>query len=154
MFITSDSSSWFSAEDEYSHENITIYSFLSPKLDLLQSLIEKKTAESWGQFQKSYGGILKIVYSLKDHEISAIHTLLQFYDPPLRCFTFPDYHIGLTLEDYASLLGGVNQKSDSFPSVYKEIGVSGDGKSSLFEHIYDKRQAWMKDPSIQILWPL
>ena len=34
-----------------------------------------------------------------------LSTLVQFYDPMYRCFTFPDYQLMLTLEEYSYLLG-------------------------------------------------
>ncbi|KAI5438919.1 hypothetical protein KIW84_024588 [Lathyrus oleraceus] len=34
-----------------------------------------------------------------------IHTLVQFYDPPLRCFTFQHYQLAPTLEEYSYILG-------------------------------------------------
>ncbi|PNX96378.1 ribulose bisphosphate carboxylase small chain 3A [Trifolium pratense] len=35
----------------------------------------------------------------------AIITLGQFYDPPLRCFTFQDFQLAPTLEEFAKILG-------------------------------------------------
>ena len=32
-------------------------------------------------------------------------TLVQFYDPLYRCFTFPDYQLMHTLEEYSYILG-------------------------------------------------
>lgn len=40
-----------------------------------------------------------------DINTTFIHTLMQFYDPPLRCFTFQDYHLTPTLEEYSHILG-------------------------------------------------
>ena len=34
-----------------------------------------------------------------------LSVLVQFYDPLYRCFTFPDYQLVPTLEEYAHLLG-------------------------------------------------
>ncbi|XP_050895131.1 uncharacterized protein LOC127101722 [Lathyrus oleraceus] len=34
-----------------------------------------------------------------------MHTLVQFYDPPLRCFTFQEYQLAPTLEEYSHILG-------------------------------------------------
>ncbi|XP_050920369.1 uncharacterized protein LOC127138005 [Lathyrus oleraceus] len=34
-----------------------------------------------------------------------VHTLVQFYDPPLRYFTFQDYQLAPTLEEYSHILG-------------------------------------------------
>ena len=35
----------------------------------------------------------------------AITALTQFYDPPLRCFTFQDFQLAPTLEEYGLILG-------------------------------------------------
>lgn len=37
-------------------------------------------------------------------EEGLLHTLVQFYDPVYHCFTFPDYQLMPTLEEYAQLL--------------------------------------------------
>ncbi|XP_050889383.1 uncharacterized protein LOC127094618 [Lathyrus oleraceus] len=37
--------------------------------------------------------------------ITTLHTLVQFYDPPLRCFTVQDYQLAPTLEEYSHILG-------------------------------------------------
>ncbi|KAI5383764.1 hypothetical protein KIW84_070936 [Lathyrus oleraceus] len=63
------------------------------------------TPDHVGMFRGAYGSILKMVFRLTDSDRSAIHTLLQFYDPGLRCFVFPDYLLGPLMEDYASILG-------------------------------------------------
>ena len=63
------------------------------------------TPDHVGVFREAYGDILKLVFRLTDSDRSAIHTLLQFYDPGLRCFVFPDYLLGPLMEDYASILG-------------------------------------------------
>ncbi|XP_058741720.1 uncharacterized protein LOC131614108 [Vicia villosa] len=39
------------------------------------------------------------------YEQEGVHTLLQFYNPSLRCFTFTDYLLVLTLEEYSLFLG-------------------------------------------------
>jgi hypothetical protein len=35
----------------------------------------------------------------------ALTTLAQFYDSPIRCFTFKDFQLAPTLEDFAKILG-------------------------------------------------
>jgi hypothetical protein len=68
-------------------------------------MIALSTPDRVGLFRETYGGILKLVFRLTDSDRSAIYTLLQFYDPGLRCFVFPDYLLGPLMEDYASILG-------------------------------------------------
>lgn len=53
-------------------------------------------------FASEYGNILFFLHSGIDDQ--AINMLLQFYDPELRCFTFQDYQLAPTLEEYSSLL--------------------------------------------------
>ncbi|KAI5420525.1 hypothetical protein KIW84_044360 [Lathyrus oleraceus] len=55
-------------------------------------------------FRKEYGLILSFITVLSKDQHDALFTLLPFYDPPLRCFTFPDYILVPTLEEVVSFL--------------------------------------------------
>ncbi|KAI5422501.1 hypothetical protein KIW84_045804 [Lathyrus oleraceus] len=81
------------------------YSFFDPEIGVLKDMIALITPDHVGMFREAYGSILKMVFRLSDNDRSAIHTLLQFYDPGLRCFVFPDYLLGPLMEEYASILG-------------------------------------------------
>ena len=54
-------------------------------------------------FHKTYGKI----WDLATIEVSveAIASLTQYYDQPLRCFTFGDFQLVLTVEEYEEILG-------------------------------------------------
>ena len=54
-------------------------------------------------FHLRYGGLLTILRTNVEEKL--VHTLVQFYDPVFRCFTFPDFQLVPTLEAYSSLLG-------------------------------------------------
>ncbi|KAI5382321.1 hypothetical protein KIW84_UN0018 [Lathyrus oleraceus] len=82
-----------------------VYSFFDPEIGVLRDMIALITPDHVGMFRETYGGILKLVFRLTDNDKSAIHTLLQFYDPGLRCFIFPNYLLGPLMEDYASIMG-------------------------------------------------
>ncbi|KAI5388954.1 hypothetical protein KIW84_074560 [Lathyrus oleraceus] len=82
-----------------------VYSFFNPEIGVLRDMIALITPDHVGMFREAYGGILKLVFRLTDTDKGAIHTFLQFYDPGLRCFVFPDYLLGPLMEDYASILG-------------------------------------------------
>ncbi|KAI5426710.1 hypothetical protein KIW84_032225 [Lathyrus oleraceus] len=82
-----------------------VYSFFDPEISGLRDMIALITPDHVGMFQEAYGGIMKLVFRLTDSDRSVIHTLLQLYDPGLRCFVFPDYLLGPLMEDYASILG-------------------------------------------------
>ncbi|KEH26781.1 hypothetical protein MTR_6g072855 [Medicago truncatula] len=53
-------------------------------------------------FRLRYGGWLTILRTNVEEKL--VHTLVQFYDPSFRCFTFPDFQLVLTLEAYSHLL--------------------------------------------------
>src|ERR1043165_6352229 len=63
---------------------------------LVKDLIER-------EFRKDHGNILPLL--MEDYEFYAMQSLLQFYDSELRCFTFQDYQLAPTLEEYSFLLG-------------------------------------------------
>ncbi|KAI5389745.1 hypothetical protein KIW84_075152 [Lathyrus oleraceus] len=50
-----------------------------------------------------------------------LQTLLQFYDPELRCFTFQDYQLAPTLEEYSILLNVPIRYQVPFLDVPKEV---------------------------------
>jgi hypothetical protein len=51
-------------------------------------------------------------------QIEVVTALAQFYDPPLRCFTFQDFQLAPTLEEFGQILGYRRKKL--FP--YKGMG--------------------------------
>ena len=53
-------------------------------------------------FKKRYGNLLPLVNDF--YEEWALKVLLRFYDPQLRYFTFQDYQLAPTLEEYAYIL--------------------------------------------------
>ena len=76
------------------------YSFRIPdvgKLKELASLVEDPS-----DFRKCYGTLLTVLNTNVDEGL--LKTFVQFYDPVYRCFTFPDYQLMPTLEEYAHIL--------------------------------------------------
>lgn len=85
-------------------DNVT-YRFPKIHLSSLQQLYERSPLHNHLKFKEEYGRITGFVKGqMTKHQEKGVHTLLQFYDPPLRCFTFPDYQIAPTLEEYSNLL--------------------------------------------------
>lgn len=71
----------------------------------LLQLYERSTLNNNVKFKEYFGRIVGFLKApMNEHQEKAVHTLLQFYDPPLRCFTFPDYQISPTLEEFSNLL--------------------------------------------------
>ncbi|KAI5420327.1 hypothetical protein KIW84_044204 [Lathyrus oleraceus] len=80
------------------------YKFPVVGLEPIQQLMKLMDHDSLEGFRKDYGLILSFVTVLSKDQHDALFTLLQFYDPLLRCFTFPDYIMVPTLEEVASFL--------------------------------------------------
>lgn len=76
------------------------FSLISPNLDELRKLIPAVT-DPLG-FTDRYGALLPLL-SVQMKE-GLLQTLIQFYDPVYHCFTFPDYQLMPTLEEYSQLL--------------------------------------------------
>ena len=54
-------------------------------------------------FKQRHGKLLSVLFA--DVVEGLLSILVQFYDPLYQCFTFPDYQLVPTLEEYAHLLG-------------------------------------------------
>ncbi|KAH1188220.1 hypothetical protein GmHk_U059817 [Glycine max] len=54
-------------------------------------------------FRKTYGKILEL--TIAEVSIEAIASLTQYYDQPLRCFTFADFQLVPTIEEFEEILG-------------------------------------------------
>jgi len=65
-------------------------------------------------FHLRHGGLLTILRTNVEEKL--VHTLVQFYDPVFRCFTFPDFQLVPTLEAYSSLLDLPVAKGTPFTS--------------------------------------
>ncbi|RDX86858.1 hypothetical protein CR513_31753, partial [Mucuna pruriens] len=54
-------------------------------------------------FERRHGNLLHLLNV--DIQPATLEALVQYYDPPARCFTFRDFQIAPTLEEYERLLG-------------------------------------------------
>ncbi|XP_050915653.1 uncharacterized protein LOC127130729 [Lathyrus oleraceus] len=84
-------------------KNIHSYKFVEPQLTVLRGLRARLDLGNKDDFKTSYGNLLGILNT--EVNTTVVHTLVQFYDPPLRCFTFQDYQLAPTLEEYSHILG-------------------------------------------------
>ena len=67
----------------------------------LKDLISRVPEDS--PFTKRHGRLLSLVTSSIEEEM--IKVLVQFFDPLHHCFTFPDYQLVPTLEEFSQLMG-------------------------------------------------
>ena len=54
-------------------------------------------------FTEKHGRLLNLVTAKPDEEM--LKVLFQFFDPLHHCFTFPDYQLVPTMEEFSQLLG-------------------------------------------------
>ncbi|CAL5207433.1 unnamed protein product [Lathyrus oleraceus] len=86
---------------DYGRRNTKKYSFRCPDLKELRKLASFLLDPL--DFKQRHVKLLSILST--DVVEGLLSVLVQFYDPIYRCFTFPDYQLVPTLEEYAHLLG-------------------------------------------------
>ncbi|XP_050909591.1 uncharacterized protein LOC127123416 [Lathyrus oleraceus] len=87
---------------ELSKRNIYSFNFKDPDLKKLRNLVSQMHPVYRINFGKNYGNLLSILNQQVDH--TTLITLAQFYDLPLRCFTFQDFQLAPTLEEFEHLV--------------------------------------------------
>ncbi|KAI5397427.1 hypothetical protein KIW84_063296 [Lathyrus oleraceus] len=95
------------------------YSFHREPLTSLIELSNFVTGGNQKVFVDQYGDLLTLLKMVVDPV--PLQTLLQFYDPELRCFTFQDYQLAPTLEEYSILMNVPIKYQVPFLDVPKEI---------------------------------
>jgi len=68
----------------------------------LRELVKKMTTTQKDAFRKEYGNLLNLLEI--EVQTPAIIALAQYYDPPLRCFTFQDFQLVPTVEEFEQIL--------------------------------------------------
>ena len=70
-------------------------------LSKLRELVSRVPESS--QFNRRHGHLLSL--GTASFEESMMSVLFQFFDPKRHCFTFPDYKLVPTLEEFSKILG-------------------------------------------------
>ncbi|KAI5417411.1 hypothetical protein KIW84_042135 [Lathyrus oleraceus] len=86
---------------ERQRRNTKKYNFRQPDLKELRNLTSY-VLDPLG-FKARFGKLLPLLTTQVDEGLMSV--LVQFYDPLYRCFTFPDFQLLPTLEEYAYLVG-------------------------------------------------
>ena len=94
------------------------YTYKSPNLDDIERLITLIT--DLEGFKSRYGNLLSLLRVKRKMDLGLFSTLLQFYDPLYHCFTFPDYQLVPTLEEYSCLIGLPVLEDSPFPIMEKD----------------------------------
>ena len=75
-----------SKEVDTSIEHTKVYKFLKLVLDDLRDLGLHMVFKNQDDFKKTDGNLISLLNTKVDTKV--VQTLIQFYDSPLRCFTF------------------------------------------------------------------
>ncbi|XP_050914797.1 uncharacterized protein LOC127129703 [Lathyrus oleraceus] len=78
------------------------YKLKDSKVDELRKLNEFLTEDYRVAFKQAYGNLLGVLSTKEDSGL--MFTFAQFYDPMLHCFTFQDFLLAPTLEEFSHLL--------------------------------------------------
>lgn len=78
------------------------YKLRDSKVDELRKLSECLTEDYRVDFKQDYGNLLGVLNTKEDSGL--MFTFAQFYDHTLHCFTFQDFLLAPTLEEFAHLL--------------------------------------------------
>lgn len=95
-------------------------------MDTLLDLISKVTPFKKNNFICRYGLILDLLTTSVD--VFALMALSQYYDPPLRCFTFKDFQLVPTIEEYDRLLGWYVKDHPPFTNLGRRLISESDAE--------------------------
>src|SRR3954468_845189 len=95
---------------------------LVPGIKKLRIIRDKMSANGLNRFVGRYGDILDLLKVKVQEE--AITALIQFYDLPLRCFTFQDFQLAPTLEEIDTMLGFSRIKKEFYTGAEKKVEIS------------------------------
>src|SRR4051812_12356799 len=93
-----------------------------PDIKKLRNIRDKMSSTALNRFEGRYGDILDLLKVKVQEE--AITALIQFYDPPLRCFTFQDFQLTPTLEEMDAMLGFSRIKKVFYTGAGKRVEMS------------------------------
>lgn len=74
-----------------------------PEVESLKTLSRMLKKTQRLNFARRYGKIIDLLDV--NVQLESITAVTQFYDPPLRCFTFRDFQLAPTLEEFEQILG-------------------------------------------------
>ena len=76
---------------------------IDSNLSGLREIVQQMKTIQKNAFKKRHGNLLRLLNV--EVQASAVTALAQYYDPPLRCFTFQDFQLAPTIEEFEQILG-------------------------------------------------
>ena len=105
-----------------SRKNNPHINFKIPNIQILLRLRGKVKHAQLNNFHTRYGWILELLDVDVDH--NALKALVKFFDPSLRCFTFQDFQMVPTIEEFERLLNWPLKDSVPFTKLGESIDAS------------------------------
>jgi len=93
---------------------------IDSNLNGLREIVQQMKTIQKNAFKKRYGNLLRLLNV--EVQASAVTALAQYYDPPLRCFTFQDFQLAPVVEEFEQILG--LSVEDKVPYRYSEQRAS------------------------------
>lgn len=99
-------------------KNTFSFRYKEPRLDSFKSM-SSKIAPVKFKCYATYGDILDMVNESVDY--MALTTLAQYHDVPMCCFTFPDFQMAPTLEEFERILNRSIKDHNPFPKIEEDF---------------------------------
>lgn len=93
-------------------KNTFSFRYKEPQIVSLKILSSRVTSVKDKRFRATYGNILDLLNEKVNY--GALTILAQYYDIPLRCFTFPNFQLSPTLEEIERLLNRLIKEYNPF----------------------------------------
>ena len=82
---------------------------VKPDMTKIKAIKGKLFEIALKMFTRRYGDTLDL--TKVEVQLDVVSSLIQFYDPPLRYFTFQDFQLAPTLEEFDKLLNFSKEKA-------------------------------------------
>lgn len=99
--------------DPPARKSTSTFRYKSPDINSLKVLCLRVLSLKDNKFSANFHNIIYLLAEKVDY--GAITTLAQYYDVPLRYFTFPNFQMSPTFEDIERLLNRLIKEYNPFP---------------------------------------
>jgi hypothetical protein len=104
--------------------------FKIPNTQMLLRLRGKVKHAQLNNFHARYGWILELLDIDTDH--NALKALVKFFDPSLRCFTFQNFQMVPTIEEFERLLNWPLKDNVPFTKLGENVDASNVAAAWVF----------------------
>ena len=95
-------------EDGYKGKKLVCISALKPDISEIKAIKGKLSERALKMHARRYGDTLDL--TKVEVQMDVVSAFIQFYDPPLRCFTFQDFQLTPAQEEFYKILNFSKEK--------------------------------------------